>query len=145
MKRLWVMLWAGAWTFTAHAETEVKTVNLTVNGIQVQELHCDLKDANPFALLSVVAALGNEKKDLDACDPGGGAYDVKWTATKGKLQEVKIRKSSKRSAEGCVRKALQKVNSPLDGTCTGILLVGASAQAEKAAAALRPAKTGPAK
>lgn len=133
------VLAAATVALAAHADTQLRANRLSANGLELAQLECSLEKTNPFSLMMVVTALGGQKQALDKCAPQGAAFEVRWTAKGGRLTAVKVlRSSAKGKAPGCVKAALSKVASPLEGKCTGVLLVGDAKRAQAAAVALLP-------
>ena len=118
---------------SARADTSVTVGKMTVDGQEVRELKCTLKKAGFFAVAAVVGALSKQKKALDACVPGGAAFQVEWKFDGGKAKDVVVVKSSAKAKNKCVVAALGKTKAPSEGTCSAIVLVGKSEAAGKAA------------
>ena len=78
----------------------------------------------------VVSSLSQQKTALDACAPAGGAYEASWTWGAGAT--VDVLRGEPTEGIGCVKKALEAVESDLNGTCKAIILVGDPAGADAA-------------
>jgi hypothetical protein len=121
----------------ARAQTNITVGKMTVDGQEVRELKCNLKKAGFFAVATVVGALAKQKKALDACVPGGAAFQVEWKWDGAKAQEVVVTKSSAKGKNKCFAAAVAKATSTAEGTCSAIVLVGKAEAAGKAADALK--------
>lgn len=117
------------------AETTLNVESLSVDGQHVRDLTCRLGEGGLFAMMGVVGALAKQKAALDACAPSGAAFRVKWTW--GAKTEVGVEAGGDAKAQKCVARALEATKGPTTGTCSGLVLVGTTAAAEKAAAPLR--------
>ncbi len=125
---------------SALAETKLNAQKMTVDGLEVRNLSCTLKQGGMFALMSLVGALAKEKKALDACAPTGAAFAVEWAFSGGTVSAAKVARASVDGKAGCVEKAL-KAQKPTDaGTCTALVLTGTPAEAQKAADKLSTSK-----
>ena len=122
---------------SVRADTTVTVGKMTVDGQEVRDLKCTLKKAGFFAVAAVVGALSKQKKALDACAPGGAAFQVEWKFEDGKAKDVTVVKSSAKAKEKCVVKALGKTKAPSEGTCSAVVLVGKAEAAGKAADELK--------
>jgi hypothetical protein len=108
-----------------------------VDGQRVVDLECDLKTANSLDA-DPVAALSRQKKNLDACLPGGGAFNVKWIWTVGQPTAVEVMQASDASSSQCITQAvaLMQGDGKNDGTCVATVLVSKLEVATAAANAL---------
>lgn len=113
--------------------------SLSVDGLEVRELHCTMENVNFLSGMQTVAALSARKADFDACAPEGAAFTVKWTWGDKGTSNVAVVSSSKPAANACVQKALVKASSDLRGSCDAMILAGDPTAAAAAAATLRPA------
>lgn len=121
----------------ARADTNVTVGKMTVDGQEVRDLKCSLKKGGFFAVAGVVGALSKQKKALDACHPGGAAFQVEWKFEGDKTKDVVVVKSSAKAKNKCVVAALGKTKAPSEGTCSAVVLVGKSEAAGKAADGLK--------
>jgi hypothetical protein len=85
----------------------------------------------------VASTLASQKEALDACASDGGAYKATWTWTAGKTK-VQTVTGLPKSGEGCVKKALNQMQSGSTGTCGAGVLVGERTQAEANWASMHP-------
>lgn len=117
----------------ATAQTRVTVKKMTVDGLEVHDLSCSLTKGGLFATAAVVGALAKKKKAFDACHPAGAAFavEVAW----GTSPTAKVTRASKKAKSACMVKALRATKGPA-GSCTAVILVGASAAARKAAKTL---------
>jgi hypothetical protein len=122
---------------TATAQTNVTVGKMTVDGQEVRELKCSLKNAGFLAVATVVGALAKQKKALDACVPAGAAFRVEWKWDGGKAKDVSVVKSSATGKNKCFAAAVAKATSTAEGTCSAIVLVGKAEAAGKAADGLK--------
>ena len=124
-------------TLTATAGTTVSVGSLSVDGLEVRDLSCNLEKGGLLASAMVVGALAAQKSALDACAPEGGAWRASWTWSGGALTDLTIPSASAPDKNACIEGALRAVTSDLVGTCEATLLVGDLAAAEAAAATLQ--------
>jgi hypothetical protein len=124
----------------AHGATTLSVNRITVKGQEVRGLECRLESKAQVAATAIVAALAQEKKALDACDPQGGAYTVTLSWSRGKRRASKVRRASNRKAKRCISKLLRNVNPAVEGSCRATILVGDSKGADQAARSLNKAK-----
>jgi len=122
----------------AHAGASITVEDITVDGVTVKTMQCELTQGGLMAGVSVVSALAGQKSALDACAPAGGAYKVGWTWTDGETASVAVTEASAPDTAACVNSALKAINTGVTGTCTALLLVGDAAGAEAASGALKP-------
>ena len=122
---------------SAQADTNVTVGKMTVDGQEVRELKCSLKNAGFLAVATVVGALAKQKKALDACVPGGAAFQVEWKWDGGKAKDVTVIQSSAKGKSKCVAAAVAKTTATAEGACSAIVLVGKSEAAGKAADGLK--------
>jgi hypothetical protein len=116
---------------------------MEVDGVKLLDLQCELSSGGGLMGGMVVAStLASQKEALDACASDGGAYKATWTWTAGKT-EVETVTGLPKSGEGCVKKALNQMQSGSTGTCAAGVLVGERTQAEAQWAALNPAAPAP--
>jgi hypothetical protein len=137
MARLAVIVAVLALAVSARADTNVTVGKMTVDGQEVRELKCSLKNAGFLAVATVVGALAKQKKGLDACVPGGAAFQVEWKWDGGKAKDISVVKSSAKGKNKCFAAAVAKATANAEGTCSAIVLVGKSEAAGKAADALK--------
>jgi len=117
----------------AAAGTRVSVGSMTVDGVEVRDLVCDLEDGGMFAVMAVVGALAKQKKKLDACAPAGAAFQTAWTWEGGKTAAVEVRRSSLPAKDACIAKALKAAGSGPTGRCEALVLAGKPKAARKAA------------
>jgi hypothetical protein len=119
---------------TALAGVAVSVDRLTVDGLELRTLRCDLTSGGLLAPVAVAGALAAQRPALDACAPTGAAFELSWTW--GPTPAHKVVRSSLPAADACVAKALAAAKPAATGTCSGVVLVGDPAAAAKAADAL---------
>jgi len=122
----------------AHAGASITVDDITVDGVTVKTMSCELSQGGLMAGVSVVAALAGQKTALDACSPAGGAYKVGWTWADGQTAKVAVTEAAAPDTAACVDAALKAINTGVTGQCTALLLVGDPAGAEAASEALKP-------
>jgi hypothetical protein len=111
---------------------------MEVDGVKLLDLQCELSSGGGLMGGMVVAStLASQKEALDACASGGGAYKATWTWTAGKT-EVQTVTGLPKSGEGCVKKALNQMQSGSTGTCAAGVLVGERSTAEANWASMNP-------
>ena len=120
----------------SQAQTRVTVGSLTVDGLEVRNLSCFLAQGGLLASAAVVSALAKQKKPLDACQPAGAAFEVKWEWDKATT--VEVTRSTAKTRDKCVLGVMKKTRGPR-GTCSAVLLVGKAEAAGKAADTLKPA------
>jgi TPR repeat protein len=98
--------------------------SMTVDGMQLKELSCELGAGGPLGMLGVTAGLRARKAQLDACSPGRETETrVVLHAKGGRFAAVEAKGSS--AAIGrCVERALVNQRSNFDGTCSSTLVHG---------------------
>ncbi|MCA9714082.1 MAG: SEL1-like repeat protein [Myxococcales bacterium] len=107
--------------------------SITINEMTLKELSCRLPTQGPWALAEVTESLASQKRALDACAPGGAATTVSWTFARKATKEITVH--GERRTQQCVRKAMKKIRSGLEGTCSAVVLLGNRAGAERVYAA----------
>ena len=112
----------------------INVSGLEVDGQRVSTLECELESGGFLASAIVVSSLSQQKAALDACAPAGGAYEANWTWGAGAT--VDVVRGEPAEGIGCVKKALEAVESDLNGTCKATILVGDPAGADAALAKL---------
>lgn len=120
----------------AVAGTNLSIEELSVNGVEMQQLRCDLSSGGFFAGAAVVGSFAEQKAAIDACAPQGAAARLKWTWNPAEPVKLEVVHSSTASINRCLVDALQKISPSVQGACTGVLLIGENAAAKTAAAAL---------
>lgn len=123
---------------SAAAATRLDVTQLTVDGLAVRDLVCELESGGLLAAASVVGALAKEREGLAKCGPAGEAARVAFRWTGAKTSEIKVVGASKPAVGACVAKVLTKVVPAQTGTCTATLLTADNEAGKKAAAALAP-------
>jgi hypothetical protein len=94
----------------------------TVNGLTVESLECRVEGGGMGVLgnMTLIAALAERKAKIDKCGAKGTVVEVTWTAAGGK-----ITKATGVGSEGaCVAKVLEKLSTPVDGECAGMIVLG---------------------
>lgn len=94
----------------------------TVNGFTVESLECRVEGggAGLMANMALLAALAERKTKIDKCGANGTVVEVGWTAMGGKIS-----KAEGVGSEGaCVAKVLEKLSTPIDGECAGMIVLG---------------------
>ena len=119
----------------------LSSISIQVNGMEgdgqrVSIMECELDSGGLFASAIVVSSLSKEKAALDACAPAGGAYDAVWTWGSG--AKVEVIRGEPAAGIPCIQKALETVESDLNGSCNATLLVGDPAGADTALIKLNP-------
>lgn len=128
-----------AWVLPANGESRVKISNSTVDGLQIRQLDCRVRQMSLLAGLVILGAIAKQKHALDRCLPAGGAFEVRgdWT---GRRPAITNLRSSHPSRASCVRRALLRTRVPLGARCRLIVLVGKKHGATRALERLVPAK-----
>jgi hypothetical protein len=114
----------------------IQVNGMEVDGQRVSIMECELDSGGLFASAIVVSSLSKEKAALDACAPDGGAYDAVWTWGSG--AKVEVIRGEPAAGIPCIQKALETVESDLNGSCNATLLVGDAAGADTALIKLNP-------
>jgi len=117
----------------SEAATEVSTNKVVLDGLELRDLRCSIKNKPTDPIVTPVAkAIAQHKKALEACDPAGGTYAVGFKWKGGKLRTSAVRKASNRKSKRCVAKLLKKVNPSVEGSCRTTIIIKKSALAPKA-------------
>ena len=119
----------------ATAGTTVDVDSLSVDGLPIRDLHCDLTQGGLFASVAVAGVLAEKKTAFDACAPDGAAVTLSWRWDGGATHDVRAGSSAPEGASACVRTAMTTIQSPQSGTCRATLLVGDADAAQRAWAA----------
>jgi hypothetical protein len=139
IRMLWVVVGWGL-SLPAMAGTTLEVGSMTVDGVTVLDLRCDLTGkGGPLASLGIVGGLARQKEALHACAPQGGAAQVKLPGAQGGPVVSWVSDGVKAR---CVERALAPVPA-VAGTCEATVLLGAEDGA-RAAVASRPGAAKPA-
>jgi TPR repeat protein len=98
--------------------------SMTVNGLTVSDLSCDLSGGGFMGTLTIVSGLAERKKALDKCAPKGDAPTVSWTMSGGKATEIEVEGAKSKKIAKCVKKAMKKMRVAIDGKCSGTIHIG---------------------
>ena len=122
-------MWWWSWT-PALAGGTLSVDSLSVDGLELRAMSCTLDQQLLLGPVTVAAALASQKAALDACAPGGEAFQVtfQWASP----PSATVDRASAKSAAPCVQKALAAVAPPVAGTCTVVVLTGPTPAAEAA-------------
>lgn len=123
---------------SAAASTRLDVTQLSVDGLTVHDLVCELDSGGLLAAASVVGALAKERDGLAKCGPAGEAARVAFRWSGAKTSEIKVVGASKPAVGACVAKVLTRVVPAQTGTCTATLLTADNEAGKKAAEALAP-------
>jgi len=124
----------------------LSSISINVNGLEVDgqrvsALECELESGGFLASAIVASSLSQQKTALDACAPAGGAYEATWTWGAGAT--VDVLRGEPAEGVGCIKKALEAVESDLNGTCKATILVGDPAGADAALTRLSAQRASP--
>ncbi len=109
---------------TASAGT-LKVGSMTVNGLKVVNLKCNIKGGGFMAAMVVVSGLAKQKKALQACSKGKQRVQAIWHYAGGKITGAKVSTANSAATKACVAKALSKVKSGnLAGICSAGIVIG---------------------
>lgn len=108
----------------AFAGTSVSVSSMSVNGMELRDISCELTTGGMFASMAVTAEIANQKPAYDACHPAGAAVAMSWTWKDGKTSNVTVVASSHEPANTCMIAALGAIESSQSGTCNATLLIG---------------------
>lgn len=122
------MWWLSALAF---AGGTVEVGSLSVDGLELRDLSCQLDGGMLFGPLTVAAALAQAKPALDACGPDGQAFRVGFTWSGESKVEVEASSATDKAA-ACVRAAIASVPPVARGKCTIVVLTGPTSAAEAA-------------
>lgn len=120
----------------AAAGMKLNVDSLSADGQEVRRLSCDMEDGGLMATLTIVSTLAKQKAALDRCAPKGAAFATKFTWKGKAASDIKVTGAATAEQNSCVAKVLAQITPPTDGTCSVIVLVGASKAANAAADAL---------
>lgn len=118
----------------ASASTTIDVSSLSVDGLELRDIHCTLTQGGLFASIGVAGALAARKADFDACQPSGGSATASWVWRDGGTHDVNVSSATPASAAACVQRVLSQVQSGQSGSCTATIQLG-SAPAEAPAPA----------
>ncbi|MFT4975183.1 MAG: hypothetical protein ACI8S6_001070 [Myxococcota bacterium] len=121
----------------AQADVSVSIDEISVDGMAIRQLSCQLERGGLFASAMVVGALSAQKAGLDACAPQGAAFTVSWTWAEGTT--VASVAGSVPDKEACIRAALLPIQPPTRGQCVALILTGEPTAAAAAADQLQAA------
>lgn len=109
----------------AWAGSNITVGSMTVNGLKVVNLKCDLQNGGFMAAMVVVSGLAKQKKALQGCAKGKETAVSHWTFGGGKIKKASVSKASSAKVKKCVKKALLRVKAgKLIGTCSAGIIVG---------------------
>jgi hypothetical protein len=109
---------------SAGSGTSLGAASMTVNGMTVSDLACDLTGGGLLGTMTIVAGLADRKQALDKCAPKGDTPTVKWTMKGGKTTKVTVSGAASKKIGKCVKKAMKKIRSAVDGTCSAVIHLG---------------------
>ena len=122
---------------TAQADLTLSLDTLSVDGLEVRDLSCTIKQGGLLASTMVVGALAGQKTDFDASAPAGSAFRLDWSwDSEATVHQVS---GGTPAQQTCITEALQAISPPTQGRCAIILLAGEPAAAKAAAAAMQHA------
>ena len=116
----------------ATAGTTVDVDSMSVNGMQLQDIHCELTQGGLFASMAVAGEIASQKEAFDACAPAGAAVAMSWVWSGGATEQVHVRESTHASANDCMVTAMTAIQSQQSGSCRATLLVGDTPAGERA-------------
>jgi len=104
--------------------TSLGASSMTVNGMTVSDLACDLTGGGLLGTMTIIGGLAERKKALDRCAPKGDTPTVEWTMKNGKTTQVEVTGAANKKVARCVKRAMKKMRSAIDGKCSGIIHLG---------------------
>jgi len=104
--------------------TSIGASSMTVDGLTVSDLSCDLQGGGFLGTMTIIGGLAERKKALDRCAPGGDTPTVTWTMKGGKTTTVEVEGAASAKVAKCVKKAMKKMRAAIDGRCSGIIHLG---------------------
>ncbi|MEC7984957.1 MAG: hypothetical protein VX278_07330 [Myxococcota bacterium] len=119
----------------AQADIELRVEKMELDGLQIQNLYCQLPKDQPMAALQIGAAISKGKSNWDLCMPEGGAANITWIWL-AKEQRVEVPAISNENAHTCVKNAAARIEHPMTARCSAVILMGNREEAEKAARTL---------
>lgn len=103
----------------------ISVKSMTVNGLKVVNLKCNLEGGGFMATMVLVSGLAKQKKALKGCAAAKETVRASWKMGGGKIKKAEVTKASSGKVKKCVRKALLRVKAgKLAGTCTGGIVIG---------------------
>jgi hypothetical protein len=108
----------------------------SADGQRLSRLSCAASKMPLMGSIALVGAIAKHKAALDACAPTGDAAVVTWRVDGGKAVDVKVAGTASTATDTCISEAFARTEGAFDATCAAVLLVGAEAGADAAAAAL---------
>ena len=121
---VWMTMGAAVAGSTLNVET------MSMDGLELRELSCELEKAPMLGAIVVAGALAAQKDALTACGPDGQAFRVQWTWAA--VTTATVTASSLPDTDSCVTEAIGKVPPALPGKCTAVILTGPVEVAEAA-------------
>lgn len=125
--------------FSASASTTVNVDSMSMDGLALRDVHCELASGGLFASMAVAAQLASQADAFNACHPSGAAIRLDWTWQGEQLRRSEVVSTTASGADSCMVRTLGSIRSPLSGTCQTTFLVGDTARAEAAYSSLSPA------
>lgn len=109
----------------AWAGSKISVGSMTVNGLKVVNMKCDLQNGGFMAAMVVVSGLAKQKKALQGCAKKKETAISHWTFGGGKIKQASVSQASSGKVKKCVKKALLRVKAgKLIGKCTAGIIVG---------------------
>lgn len=106
------------------ATTSIGASSMTVDGLTVTDMSCQLGGGGLLGTLTIIAGLAERKPALDACAPGGDRPRVTWTMEEGETTEVEVTGAASDEIARCVERALAGMRTSTDGRCSGVIHLG---------------------
>ncbi len=111
------------------AGTALTITSLSVDGLQVEDLRCTMREGGLLAAAELVAGLAAQRDALDACAPAGAAPRVTWSFGGGAVTAVEAKGSGSDAVDACVAGVFKQVRPSLSGRCSAVVHVGGTRRA----------------
>ncbi|MBX3225387.1 MAG: sel1 repeat family protein [Labilithrix sp.] len=96
---------------------------MTVDGMKLKDMSCDLSKGGPFGMLGVAGGLRARKAQLDACSKRETETRIVLRSAGGRFTAVEA-KGASTTVGRCVERALVNQRSTFDGTCSVTVVHG---------------------
>lgn len=139
MRKLLVLLIA--YSAPASAGMSLNVESMTVDGLEIRDLSCEITSGGLFASAEIASGLAKQKASFDQCvAPAGAAFRMQWSVAGGPATGTTVLQSTAPAADKCMVAAFAAVSSTSVASCEGTILAGDATQAAAAAVQLATSK-----
>jgi hypothetical protein len=96
--------------------------SMTVNGLAVKNLVCEIEGGGLMASMVIVSGLAGKKAQLYGCAPGGAEPEASWTYNGAKIATASA-KGAPAKVTSCVARVLKTVKASLKGSCSAQIVL----------------------